>query len=349
MKIKSNSVWRPASGLLAAIICGVAWAGQSAISIDSQVDRSTIRLGDWLTYTVTVTRQPEVEVEMPGLGANLGAFEVRNYHVYDAEEADGTLIERVAYIITTFDVGEFEIPPLVFRYTLPGDSTAHELKTRPIKIVVESMKPSEAGDIRDIKDPLAMLRDWRKIVLWSSVALAVLVLAATLVYLWRRKKAGKGWFPEKVEPPRPAHELAFEALDALRASSLLDEGAVKEFYIRISEIIRRYIEGRYFIPALERTTGELVREMQAANVEPEDVERIQQFLQQCDRVKFAKYRPSAEETERAVGLAYEIVDRTKLIYEPASEASAGDESDEQAEAAAEGEDGRDTVVAGAET
>lgn len=292
---------------------------QNSISIDSNVDKSSIRIGDLVTYTIAVTRTPDVLVEMPGLAANLGAFEIRDYEVYEPETDGGKVVDRVEYIISTFDVGEFEIPPLTFRYTLPGDTTAHELKTRSLKILVESLKPSEAGDIRDIKKPLDLPRDYRKVIVWGCIGFALLVLLSALFYIWRRRKAGKGLLPQKVEPPRPAHEIALEELDELRESSLLSEGQAKEYYIRISEIIRRYIEGRYFIVALELTTTELIENLRSSEVEPENERRIHEFLDTCDLVKFAKYQPTDKENSEILKLAYEIVEKTKLIYEEPEE------------------------------
>ncbi|RMF60632.1 MAG: hypothetical protein D6743_14665 [Calditrichaeota bacterium] len=326
--------------ILAILPASATLAQQGSISIDSHVDKSSITIGDLITYSVVVTRSPDVQVEMPELGANLGSFEIRDYQVHEPQKQDGQVVEQVDYVISTFDVGEFEIPPLTFYYTLPGDSTRHQLKTRKIDIVVESMKPSKAGDIRDIKAPLDLPRDYRKLIIWGSIGFATLVLGLLAFYIWRRRRAGKGLLPEKVEPPRPAHEVALEALTALQNSELLAEGKVKEFYIRISEIIRKYIEGRYFIVALELTTFELTQALREAEIEPEDIERIHDFLAACDLVKFAKYVPTAQENQAVLEDAFAIVERTKLLYdqpEPAGEQEEPTEAEtvEQTEECAE--------------
>jgi hypothetical protein len=147
------------------------------------------------------------------------------------------------------------------------------------------------------------------------VGFALLLLIAVSIYIWRRKKAGKGILPIKVEPPRPAHEIALEELNALKESRLRNEGKIKEFYIQLSEIIRRYIEGRYFIVALEHTTFELIEELKGSEVDPADVNMIHEFLEICDLVKFAKYLPKSKETEDTLDRAFELIERTKLIYD----------------------------------
>ncbi len=314
------------------------FAGNS-VSIDSRVDKSTIKIGDLIKYTVEVKRASEVTLEMPELGANLGSFEIRDYQVQDPQKVDGSILESVVYTISTFDVGEFVIPPLTFYFTVPNDTVKSSLKTQEIKILVESLKPSEAGDIRDIKQPLELPRDWRKIIIWSSIALAFLILMGVSFYILRRKRLGKGILPIKVEPPRPAHEIAFEELNALKESTLLEEGKLKAFYIRMSEIIRKYVEGRYFIVALELTTHELVEELQSAELEKPHIDLFQEFLESCDLVKFAKFKPSSDEVEKILCQAFDLVEQTKLIYD-----SQLDSENSEEPATVKPEDGADDKV-----
>ena len=291
------------------------FAQEGSISIDSKVDKSTITIGGLITYSIIVTHDAGVQVELPELGANLGAFEIRDYTVHEPLTENSKSVEQFDYIISTFDVGEFEIPPLSYYYSFPPDSTKHELKTRKLKILVESLRPSEEGDIRDIKAPLVLPKDYRKWIIWGSSGFASMLLAGVLFYIWRRKRAGKGLLPEKIEPPRPPHEIALEELTALKDSSLLQEGKVKEFYIRISEVIRRYVEGRYFIVAMELTSFELRENLKRSEIPAEEIAMFYEFLSTCDLVKFAKYKPSSAKNSANLNKAFEIVERTKLVYE----------------------------------
>lgn len=300
--------------LIAVLAFTAALAGEGTISVDSQVDKSTITIGDLVTYTVTVTHSQDLQVKMPELGENLGMFEIRDYSVHDPVTKDGLVQQRIDYVISTFDVGEFEIPPLTFYYSSAGDTLQHALKTKSLKIVVESMKPSEAGDIRDVKNPLLLPRDFTRYIIWGGVVLLVLLCAGGL-YFWHRRRSGKLIFPQKTEPQRPPHEIALEALQELRKSDLLANGEVKAYYIAVSEIIRRYIEGRYFITALELTTPELIENLRQAEFSEEEIDLIADFLEKCDLVKFAKYVPEADQNTAILEQAFEIVQRTKLVYD----------------------------------
>ena len=191
-----------------------------------------------------------------------------------------------------------------------GDSTGTEqtLHTDPFRIGVVSVGLDESGDIRDIKGPLVLARDWGRVLLWVLLALVGL---GALRWLWARRRVSDESTP--VQPPtpsRPFHELAYEALDALQASTLLEQGRVKEFHIRLSEVIRSYTEGQLRVPAMELTSGEVVTGLREAALGPELCEAFRSFLERCDLVKFAKFRPSAEDSLALLADGRSLVDRT---------------------------------------
>jgi hypothetical protein len=297
------------------LITEIAYTQEPPISIASSVDKSRITIGDLITYSITVSHDPDIQVQMPGLGANLGGFEIRDYTVLDPQKKDGKTISRWDYSISTFFTGEFEVPPLNVQYVLPGDTIPKTLTTEKIKIVVESVKPSEAGDIRDIKPPVEIPGKLWYTLRWIIMGAGLAALVLLVIILYRRRKAGKSILPFREIPPRPPHEIAFEALYNLRNSDLLANGKIKQFYSELSEIIRRYIEGRYYIIALEMTTTEVLEGLAGEAVSEDVYDLFQDFLDKCDLVKFAKVIPSEEEHESILSAAHAIVDGTKVIVE----------------------------------
>ncbi|MDW7679502.1 MAG: BatD family protein [bacterium] len=292
-------------------------AAQSAGSVlfEAKVDRNKITIGDLIRYSIIVTSDEDVEIQMPTLGANLGAFEIRDYDDPDPVKKDGKIVQRREYTISTYDVGDYQIPPVTVRYTPAGDSVYKELSTESIKITVLSLKPSEEGDIRDIKPPLVMERDWWRTIRFALAGLvAVGIIILTLIYLKRRRE-GKALIPRREKPKRPPHQVALEALENLVQEKLLEQGEIKQYYIQISDIIRRYIEDRYFINAPEMTTGQLIEALQHAELEEQTINMVERFLMQCDLVKFAKYIPTEPENQQTTTLAFEIVETTKIIFE----------------------------------
>ena len=296
------------------LVYGFVLAQEPQISLSSSIDKSRMTIGDLINYTVEVTHDKAVRVEMPGLGANLGGFDIRDYKEKDKIKKNGMIISSVEYTISTFFTGEFDIPPLSVTYYLPGDSIGKSLATEKIKIVVESMKPSESGDIRDIKPPVEIPGNWKRFIHWIVLGGAVLFVSVLGFILYRKKK-GRGILSVLKKPPRPAHELAYEGLDRLKQSDLLIKGRIKQYYIEISWIIRLYIEGRYFLVAMELTTSEVLEGLISAGGSQDELHLFQTFLNRCDMVKFAKVIPSAEENEDILNQAYTIVDQTKIFID----------------------------------
>jgi len=98
---------------------------------------------------------------------------------------------------------------------------------------------------------------------------------------------------------------------------LPEQGAYKQFYIEISEIIRRYIEGRYFVQALEETSYEIRRDLKNQELPEELQQLLGEFLNLSDLVKFARYIPDHQENEKIVIQARRFIEETRIILEPA--------------------------------
>jgi len=300
--------------LLITVICSGYCVAQDKISISSSVDKRNIKIGDIITYKVEVVHNKDIEVSLPGLGANLGGFEIRDYEEFDPRKEDGNIVSGAEYLISTFTTGKFVIPPLEVQYKEPGDTVYKKLATRKIEINVESMKPSEEGDIRDIKEPVELpyfwWEAWGK---WAALGLGVLIVATGSYIIYRRKKQNKAIIPKKVPPPRPPHEIALESLDRVKQEKLWEKGEIKKYYTEISEIIRAYCEGRFYIPALERTSSEILDELHNISIEPEVYALIQELLSVSDMVKFAKVIPESETHKKIMQSAYTIVEKTKVL------------------------------------
>ena len=308
---------------------------QEQVTIDSHVDRAKILIGDVVTYSLRVTHAPDVTVEMPAPGSNLGMFELRDYKVMPPSKDKGRTVLGADYLISTFDTGEFEIPALTVSYSLKDDTTRYTLKSEPIKIQVQSLNPSEAGDIRDIKPPLVPPRDWSAILLNIGAALLLVMAAVAVWWYLRRRRRGQALLPERHIPARPAHEIALAELKALVASDWLATGKHKAWHSELADIIRRYISGRFAIDALEMTSRQLLGALAQYGLEEKWLYRLGDLLTICDMAKFAKYVPEPAETERVTATAFEFVEETKLVWAEQESQPAAAESAEGAAATAE--------------
>jgi hypothetical protein len=304
---------------------------QPLIEVNSAVDTSRITIGDRITYTLSINHVDTMRVEKPGEGVNLGQFEIKDYKIYDPVREQGRVEEKFEYVISVFDTGTFVIPPFPVAY-FPTDSLGDYklIEANPITIFVESVIQDEERQLRDVSPPIDIPFDY--FVLFT--VLASVILIGTMVFFGYRlykKRKETGYLIRPPEPPRPAHEIALEAIEALIKKDLIAEGLIKEFYIEISEIIRRYIEGRFFIPALEETSSEILRELKNQDIDEEIQIHAKEFLELSDLVKFAKYKPVDEENQKIISLSKEFIEATMVIYEieNTSYISENDEKSEQ--------------------
>ena len=289
-------------------------------SLRVAVDTTTTTVGGRLHLTVTVEHAPDATVQWPD-SLDLAPFEVLGAVLSPTTVADGRATTTAVLTLTAFEMGELEIPSFMVGVTSPGGVT--ELVTDPFGIAVVTVGLDEGQDIRDIRGPLSIPRSMLAIALW---VLALALAAGAGWWLARRARqrpTDEG--PVTQGPPRPAHEVADEELEWLESSGLLRQGRIKEYYIEVSDIIRRYLEGRYSIRAPEMTSREVLQELEDTDVAWDVHDRFTAFLEHCDLVKFAKHRPSPTACALIVPDARALVDATLPPPEPDPEEDEGAE------------------------
>lgn len=293
------------SGIVFLLIAGCAYGIDTPVLVKSGVDRHRITIGDRLRYTISVEKDRSLDLEPIDPSIGLGQFEIKNYEAKKPKRKAGKEIYEYEYTITTFSTGDRIIPPIKISYRDQKGNTG-TIWTDTISVFVESVNLDDTyADIKDIKPPLSL-----KSRLFVYI-LCVLAGAGILLYfLWQKRKK-KGIFEEVREPEKSPYELAIERLKKLKEMELVLRGEIKQHYIILSEIIRRYVDGRYSIPAIERTTQELYQEMRLAGIERKYCAMIKELLDQCDLVKFAKFIPERKEIDSDLARAYEIIETTR--------------------------------------
>lgn len=172
--------------------------------------------------------------------------------------------------------------------------------------------PVTTGDIRDIRGVMSIPYEW----LWAAYAVIALVVAGLLYAAWRffrRKTAAKAKLP---------YEIALEKLEAARA--LLTVETVREYAFTVSEIIRVYIEQRFGEKAARRTTEEFLSDLLAQTGTPLAQHRalLEDFLNHCDLIKFARWGASERELESMHESARAFILDTRPQPEPVHAAKA---------------------------
>lgn len=164
------------------------------------------------------------------------------------------------------------------------------------------------GDIRDIKPPLSFVGDYLLLIIFASI----IVLAALVFLSIFLKKRLKRKAKEPLPAPKSPYQIAREALLALQGQGLPGLGKTKEYYFRLSDIARRYIENRFNIKAPEMTTEEFLFSLRdSAILSGLHKELLKEFLTLCDIVKFAKYGPTPKEIDESFNGAVRLLKETR--------------------------------------
>lgn len=166
-----------------------------------------------------------------------------------------------------------------------------------------------AEDIKDIKPPIFFPKNY---FLLFTVAGLVALVALFLIIRILMKKFKKKKLPP-AQPLKSAHQLAYEKLKKLQQKNLPKLGKIKEYYIQLSNIIRCYLEARFLIRAPEMTTEEFLFNLRSStNLSGKDKNLLKEFLEHCDKVKFARYGPMIEEINKSFDIAWHFIDKTKI-------------------------------------
>ena len=229
---------------------------------------------------------------------------------------DGKYHLRKKWRMTSFEPAMYNIDSLGVLYT-DGRTVDTLYAPNALELAVQMIPVDTAQKtIYDIKQPLRMPVLFGEVVETGSrvlgvlVALAALVLAVVLVVRKLRRKGG-----EAEKPKEPAHVVAIRELEALHNQKLWQNGKVKEYYSRLTEILRAYLAGRYGVGAMEMTTDEIVVSMKSLALTKKQSASLGELLAESDLVKFAKYIPTEEYHEEAYNTVYYFVEESKEIAE----------------------------------
>lgn len=292
------------------------------ISVQSRLSSDSLIIGDQLMLTIHVEASGEVAFRMPLLADTL----TRNLEVlapYGTDTTrteDGGWVIDHSYIITSFEPGMQMIPAQRVIYTY--NSVRDTALSMPLLIQVHDPVVDTTLAIKPIKPPINTPLSFQEVLPWAVLGVVAWMLGTlifALIWMYRQKKRDPEIFSMK--PLEPAHIVAFRELDRLKEGKLWESGQVKLFYTRLTEICRVYIERQYGVPALERTTQEILEAFSRSNTEDPILDEIlKELLELADLVKFAKEDPLPMENQTNLNNAYLFVQKTfPMFYEEKTE------------------------------
>ena len=284
-----------------------------------QTSKKELTVAEELAVVLETAVPENVAVKFPEFSASLGDFTLKESLIATPRLTGSgdtiRVVHRVRYIVEPYLSGTYSIPALTVSYLeAKKGRTITEITTEEIQVPVLSLMGGDAGPvgIKDIRPPLSLPPD--RILQFMVVGLVIILaaLAAAGFLYWKKTAAAS----EPADSALRPEEIALQELTLLLKEDLLNKGEIKSFHLRISNILRRYIENRFALQAPERTTEEFLTELSLAESAENTLlgshkSLLTDFLTQCDLVKFAKHEPTKAESEKTIIICREFIEKTK--------------------------------------
>jgi hypothetical protein len=288
------------------------------ISAEAYTDSANYLVGDYINLTIKVKYDEGITISNPLIKDNFKDIEVIMVEEPVLLEENGKQIVEFKYIVSVYDSTDISISGIPVRYKTGNDTLLQTVNTNPVYFTVHTVPVKPEEEIKDVKEPIKIPLDWKTILLYLLIIIAIAGLA---YFLYKRyKKKHEGEEIKQTEPRIPSYITALNSLHQLEEEKLWQKGKVKEYHSKITEIIRRYFEDRFYLPALELTTSEAMVMLKERYDTAEILQATDEFLNNADLVKFAKYNPVPDLNAEMMKQAYKIVEMTIPKEKPQREA-----------------------------
>lgn len=285
--------------------------------INSILQRPNIRIGEQATFVIKLKYDDAdgtARIGWPQFSEELTKdIEIIDRTVDYATLVDsvkGTFLREQKLFITSFEPGTFVIPPFEVEF---NDSVYF---TEQVILNVETVAIDTSKGIYDIQPNYTVdysfqekLSDFsREYGIWFLLLLLPLITWG----IWKYSKSKQSKYPVEIQKPKiPAHISAMEKLTLLAKNEAWSQENKKRYYSELTDTIRKYLEDRFSIYAMEQTTREIIENLSVADISEEDKNYLREILNQADMVKFAKVKPQEEDGRIALNKSIDFVTKTK--------------------------------------
>ena len=273
------------------------------VEVSASVD--TTRIGDRVRVRLTAVHPAGVRVEWPDMG-DAEVWTVQDRQTEQHRLGDERMRSALRFTAIPFRLGVHPVAQGTVRFLAEGeDPVEREIPAVPVE--VESSIADEETGVQPVKPLLNWPGRWPR---WLPVLAGIAVLALLLGWLAGRFLSRSHGLV-RATPPPPPHETALHALRVLWAKGYHQNGQGEPFFVELSAIVRRYLEDRFGLRALESTTEEFIRAAAGARTLTAEHQRlVGDVLVQSDLVKFARARPDASAMQSAYASAERLIHET---------------------------------------
>jgi hypothetical protein len=290
------------------------------VSVEAEIDSIQIFIGEQAHVTLRASMPEGATAEFPVFKASemlTPGVEVISSKEEGVKGKDNGIVERaVIYTLTSFDDTLYYLPP----FAVKVDGKSYKSKSLALKVLpveVDTMHVEKFFGPKDVQDNPFLWSEWRPLVLLFVLMLLLLALGG---YLYYRLRSGKPIITAiRVVKRLLPHQKAMKEIEQIKADKMVTSENQKEYYTKLTDTLRKYIEERYGFSAMEMTSSEIIQRLTAES-DQTMLDELRQLFTTADLVKFAKYSTLINENDANLVSAIDFINQTKLENVPTEEA-----------------------------
>jgi hypothetical protein len=280
------------------------------VKVSTAFDTSRIYIGDQTHFSIIVEQPAGVSLSIPFFKDTLfKKIEILSGPIVDSSiNKEGRIRIVQKYLVSSFDSGFYQVPPVIAELRNENGIKRFFSDYSPLEVMRVRIAPADTTlKIFDIIKPYRAPVTLGEILPWVLlVAVLGVLIWAVIRFIRKRKKTEKGI--EVIINPDPAHVIAFRELEKLRDEKLWQNGEIKLYYTKLTEILRQYLENRFRVFSLELTTSETLEALVKTGFKKDvSYNQLKTVLTGADLVKFAKYKPESSENESHFQTSWDFV------------------------------------------
>ena len=237
-------------------------AAQAQVQVESAIDSISILVGQQTHLVLSVTAPKNARLQMPRYKAQqmlTPGVEVIDDHQADTSDVDNNLVKVTRrYTLTSFDQRLYYLPPMTVKVN--GKSyKSRSLALKVLTVDVDTLHLNKFYPPKDVQDNPFDWDEWSPM-FYLSILLVLVLLAAYYLYL-RMKDNKPILLPVKIVNRLLPHQKAMQEIAELKADRTATTENVKEYYTKLTDTLRKYIEERFGFNAMEMTSSEIIQRL----------------------------------------------------------------------------------------
>ncbi len=282
--------------------------GGGPVKLIVELSEDSLTTAEGLRCRVRLEADSDYEAEFPDLmfSTDVPGLVANDYQDREATRKGKTFLSRTWELEPEY-AGTFTIPVMEVYYHRKGEVKEELLESEPLEVQVkETSASAEQLELKPIRGLVTVKEmEARNARIWPRVLgiFGGLAGVGLVGFYWYRR-------PKKSAPPPPAHEIAMQRLRELVDKKLVENGAVEQFFVEITGIVRDYIEQSYGLRAPEQTTEEFLNNITDHTPVARHRGVLEPFLTAADEVKFARQQPETQTIQRAFDTARDFIVET---------------------------------------